>query len=885
MWPSPVRDRVRFPSLRAFVALLAGTVALLPQAGHASGSGRLDRVVVPTFESVRLVLDARKATYTGSVHVDLKATASADSFQLHSEGLTIRRVALRGARGPVPCTHAPSGTTMLTVRTKTPLKPGTYALDIDFTNRFSTQAQGLYRLEVGGESYSFTQFEADDARKSFPCWDEPSFKIPFQVTLTVPRGHRAVSNTPVLREVREGAMKKVIFRRTKPVPSYVLALATGPLEFVPIRGMSVPGNVVTVKGASAMAGTAAAMAPKILGALERYFGRPYPYEKLDLLAVPEFWPGAMENVGAITFRDEALLVDPKGASVAQLSQLSNWMAHEMAHQWFGDLVTMEWWDDLWLNESFAEWMGDKISDEVNPEYHTAIQDLREAQGAMATDSRLSTRAIRQPVDALTNLLQAADDLAYKKGQCVLAMFESWLGPEAFRAGVIAYLKRHEWGNAVGSDLWNSLSTSSGKDAATAMTTFLDQGGLPLVTVSIEPDGRARLSQRRFLSYGTTDPKDPRWQVPIVLRYSDGGPAQKMTVLLSSRDTTVALPGIHGAPQWVNPNGGGTGYYRWTVPATMMDRLAEEAPHVMTPIERVAYLGNLRALLAAGLIHGDQFARIVGTFSSDPSPEVVSAMLDEVRTIREVFVTPELADPYALYLRRTLGPVLDRFGMQRQPGEASGVSLARPRLLRWLGEDGKDARVLAYADSLARQFLSSPGSIDPSLAGAALELSATHGDRALYDEYKHRFETAQIPAHRALYLTALGNFRDRKLMEDALRYTLSPAVRPQEVFTIPSEIGIAIQYDDIPFQWLHDHYDEVMTRIPPMYGVVLPGFAAGCSTQRLEAAQEFFSQPAHSVTGTDKEMAKMADLVHDCAGLREREGPAFSAYLTRSMGAR
>ena len=274
--------------------------------------------------------------------------------------------------------------------------------------------------------------------------------------------------------------RTVAFARTKPLPSYLLALATGPLETVPIPGMSVPGRVVTVKGASGLAGEAVRTTPPLLAALERYFGRPYPYEKLDLIAVPEFWPGAMENPGAITFRDTILLLDARGASAAQREAHVTINAHELAHMWFGDLVTMEWWDDLWLNESFASWMGDKAAEEAFPELRTAVSDVATLQGAMVTDARLSTRAIRQPVSALDNLLQAADTLAYQKGEAVLGMVEAWVGPEAFRKGVLDYLAAHEWKNASAADLWRALGKAAGKDVGGVLATFLDQPGIPLV---------------------------------------------------------------------------------------------------------------------------------------------------------------------------------------------------------------------------------------------------------------------------------------------------------------------------------------------------------------------------------------------------------------------
>ncbi|HYQ90250.1 MAG TPA: M1 family metallopeptidase [Candidatus Binatia bacterium] len=868
-------------------ALIPGVILLLALAmpatpALASGSGRLLRDVLPTSERLKLNLDARKPSYTGSAHIDLHVVVAVDSFQFHSEGLTLRRLTLRNAKGIVPSTHDQSAPTMVTVHTQAPLAPGVYSMDVDFTNVFSTRAQGLYRLETGGESYCFTQFESDDARKAFPCWDEPSFKIPYQLTLVLPNAHRAVSNTPIVRTIPGKTAKTVVFGKTKPVPSYILAIATGPLELVPIHGMSVPGNVVTVKGASKLAGTAAKMAPPILAALERYFGSKYPYAKLDVLAVPEFWPGAMENAGAVTFRDEVLLVEPKTVSVGQLSTLSVFMAHEFAHQWFGDLVTMDWWDDLWLNEAFAEWMGNKISDQVYPEYRQRLLDLRRTQRAMSTDSRLSARAIRRPVTAMDNLLQAADELAYQKGQGVLTMFEQWLGPETFRAGVLAYLKEHAWGNAVGSDLWASLSKVSGKDASGAMTSFLDQGGVPLVSAEVLADGRVKLSQQRFLGYGVTAPSQQLWRIPVSLKYSDGSAVHTQSVLLTEPEMTVTHEGGK-APRWLNLNGDAAGYYRWSVSSEMLHRLADDEGTALTQVERVGYLGNVSALLDAGLIHGDDYMRLLAKFADDRDTEITSALEDDVNIVRRVFVTRDLADPYAAYVRTTLGPALARIGMTRLPGEADGISLTRPGLLLTLGDDGKDARVLAFADSLAKQHIAAPGSVDPSLIGASLQLSALRGDEALFQDYKKRFETAQIPAERARYLGALGGFRDPKIVQEAIRYSLEGPLRPQELFTIPVGIAGSIEYEDVPYKWMSENFGTIASKVPPMYMVYMPDMAGGCSLERIEAAKKFFADPTHAVSGSELELAKTADQVKDCAGLRQREGAAVAAYLTSFSG--
>jgi len=863
---------------RAAVVLLvlaAPAAADTPPAPPGSGH-RLGTDVVPVFEAIRLTADARKPDYTGSVRIELDVRKPVSAFSLHARDIEVSSVSLTGPAGAVDVRHGGGDRGRLDLATASPLRPGRHVLEIEFSNEYDTQATGLYKVVVGGDAYLFTQFEADDARQAFPCWDEPAFKIPYEMTVVVPEADQAVSNTlPVSDTVKDG-QRTVVFGRTKPLPSYLLALATGPLEFVPIPGMSVPGRVVTVKGASAMAGEAVRTTPPVLAALERYFGRPYPYEKLDLIAVPEFWPGAMENAGAVTFRDTVLLLDSRGASAAERRLLVEISAHELAHMWFGDLVTMEWWDDLWLNESFASWMGNKISAETFPEFGTQVEAMAGTQFAMSTDARLSTRAIRQPVSSLDNLLQSADELAYQKGQAVLAMVETWVGPEVFRRGVLDYLTAHEWRNAVAADLWNALSRAAGKDVAGVMATFLDQPGVPLVTVDAVEGNRVRLSQRRFANQGVSPPATT-WRIPVALKYETGGAMRTRVVLLSGPSDTVTL---EGPVAWVHPNAEERGYYRWSVPAATRRAIAEGGERVMTVRERVGFVGNASALLDAGSLRGDEFLELLLPFARDPEPPVVAAVLDSLQKVKRAFVTPDLETTFAGYVRRMLAPSLERIGMERRAGEAEGVSLLRPDLLLWLGRDGRDPAVLAYAAKVTAAYLNDPAGADPSIAGVALKLRALSGDRALFDEYRRRLEAATVPADRERFLTALGYFRAPELVEEALRFAAAGPLRPQEMFEIPQAVGTAVAEEARPYRFVTENYEAIRAKLPPMFLVFMTHFANGCSEDRARQASAFFSEAPHSVPGTDKEMAKVAEGVRDCASLRSREGAVVEAYLRR-----
>jgi len=863
---------------RAAVVLLvlaAPAAADTPPAPPGSGH-RLGTDVVPVFEAIRLTADARKPDYTGSVRIELDVRKPVSAFSLHARDIEVSSVSLTGPAGAVDVRHGGGDRGRLDLATASPLRPGRHVLEIEFSNEYDTQATGLYKVVVGGDAYLFTQFEADDARQAFPCWDEPAFKIPYEMTVVVPEADQAVSNTlPVSDTVKDG-QRTVVFGRTKPLPSYLLALATGPLEFVAIPGMSVPGRVVTVKGASAMAGEAVRTTPPVLAALERYFGRPYPYEKLDLIAVPEFWPGAMENAGAVTFRDTVLLLDSRGASAAERRLLVEISAHELAHMWFGDLVTMEWWDDLWLNESFASWMGNKVSAETFPEFGTQVEAMAGTQFAMSTDARLSTRAIRQPVSSLDNLLQSADELAYQKGQAVLAMVETWVGPEVFRRGVLDYLTAHEWRNAVAADLWNALSRAAGKDVAGVMATFLDQPGVPLVTVDAVEGNRVRLSQRRFANQGVSPPATT-WRIPVALKYETGGAMRTRVVLLSGPSDTVTL---EGPVAWVHPNADERGYYRWSVPAATRRAIAEGGERVMSVRERVGFVGNASSLLDAGSLRGDEFLELLLPFARDPEPPVVAAVLDSLQKVKRAFVTPDLETTFAGYVRRLLAPSLERIGMERRAGEAEGVSLLRPDLLLWLGRDGRDPAVLAYAAKVTAAYLNDPAGADPSIAGVALKLRALSGDRALFDEYRRRLEAATVPADRERFLTALGYFRAPELVEEALRFAAAGPLRPQEMFEIPQAVGTAVAEEARPYRFVTENYEAIRAKLPPMFLVFMTHFANGCSEERARQASAFFSEAPHSVPGTDKEMAKVAEGVRDCASLRSREGAVVEAYLRR-----
>ena len=559
-------------------------VGLLPVLAWNSVSAglRLPKDAVPLEQDVRLDLDPAKEDYTGTVVARVEVPKATRLIHLHDGGPRVESAVLRTSAGKkIGLVATVEQRDILVLTAAVTIPAGRHVLEMTFRNRYNTRADSLYKVVVDGEPYLFTQFEDTAAREAFPCWDEPSFKIPWKLTLTVPAGLLALANTPIESESTADGLRTIVFKKTPPLPSYLVALAVGRLETVPVPGTRVPTRIVTVRGKSGLAGEAVRQTPPLLAALERYFGQPYPFEKLDLLAVPDYWYGAMENPGAITFRETILLVDPKGGDAEERSHMAGTVAHELAHMWFGDLVTMAWWDDMWLNESFASWMGDKVAEEVYPELGLGVGQVREMERAMSFDGRRVTRAMRQPVESQDVLLEAADTLAYNKGQAVLTMFERWLGPETFRKGVLLYLAAHAWGNATGSDLWGSLAKASGKDVSPAMSSFLEQPGVPLVSAELLGGGRVRLTQRRFFQDGTAPGAKQLWRIPVTLAFGNGKTRGSKTVLLSTESATVDL----GTPaEWIHPNADERGYYRWSLPAAALDDLSARASSGLTTRE-------------------------------------------------------------------------------------------------------------------------------------------------------------------------------------------------------------------------------------------------------------------------------------------------------------
>ena len=833
---------------------------------------RLAAGVVPLSQRLSLRLDPSRDDYSGTTTIRIRVGDRTTRLRLHAQDLEIRSLSLMRDGRAMPVTHEFGEHGLLFVDAPDGIAPGTYELRIEFGNDFNSDGTGIFRVEQDGRSYLFSQFEPIDARRAFPCFDEPGFKYPWQLTIAVPEGISAITNTPEESTVAGDGWTTTTFAETPPLPSYLIAVAAGPFDFVPIAGMPVPGRVVVPHGKQKLAAFAVETTPPLLAYLEKYFDEPFPFRKLDLIAVFGSFPGAMEHPGAITYSDQFLLLDDS-ASQSQKNVLVYVTAHELAHQWFGDLVTMQWWDDLWLNESFADWMAGKTVPAVYPEYSGDPRELTTTFEIMDSDARPTAHAIRREVKSTDNFFEGIF-LAYYKGKSVLGMFEQAVGEETFRAGVVRYLHKFRYGNARAEDLWAEIDTGTDPALAGGLRSFVDEPGIPIVSVSPEDGGKFEFSQRRLLNSDDPGAGQSKWIIPVAYKFRDGDEIKSGRLILADSPVTVEL-GRDVA--WILPNADQAGYFRWNVPPGMLGRLGRDAGDVLTVRERMGFLSNLWALLSSHEIDGDDFLEALAGMSDDPDPAVLTAMLDQLDNVRKTFVTPALRDEFSDYVSQLLQPALERFGTQSSPDDSGTLAMFRPRLLLWLDDAGRDEQARGVDDALVKRHLDGELPMSDGVE-MALRAAARRGDQALFDSLIGAFETAESPAARLTYLRAIGSFRDPAIVAQVLEFTRREDLRRIDIRTVLAHVAAWPDNHGMLLDWLMSHDAELRGRLADEDMARIPDMLTVCSPDKLPTIKAFYGAPERAVPGIDSELRDDEAEVMECWNLRQRELPDVSRFL-------
>ena len=843
---------------------------------------RLPRTAIPSRYELMLAPDLAGSSFAGSVTIDLRVADRTDRLVLNAAELVVSRAELTRPGGkPATGDIAHDGEEQrLTLTFAEPLAPGAgYRLALDFTGILNDQLHGFYRsrftdAEGVARTIATTQFEAADARRAFPCWDEPDFKASFAVTLEVDDGLTALSNgREVSSEPSGGGKHRVTFAETMVMSTYLVAFVVGPFELTePVDVDGVPLRIATPPGRSDLTAYATDAGTHALHFLARYFAIPYPHDKMDHVAIPDFAFGAMENLGCVTYRETALLVDPSAASQLELQRVATVVAHETAHMWFGDLVTMHWWNGIWLNEAFATFMELTTTDDLRPDWDVwtgfgAMKGL-----ALATDGLLATRPVEFEVGRPEEADAMFDVLTYQKGGSVLRMLEQYLSPEVFRRGISRYLKDHSYGNTETSDLWDALEAESGEPVRQTMDSWILQGGYPLLSATLDPDGtRLLLSQQRFTYAGA--PSDERWVVPVNLRASVGGEVSTRRLLLEG--TTIAID-LGGPVDWVVVNDGSWGFYRVSYGPTLLDRLTSRLHEVANPLERLSLVGDTWASVVADAQPLDALVGLLDALRDEDDPDVWEAMLSPFGLLN--LISDDAGrEAIPAYVRGLAGPAFARLGWDPAPDEASRAGTFRSRLIRALGVLGADPDVRAEAVRRHAELLEGRPGLAPDLVTATVAVVAAAGDEGTYEAVLARYRTTTNPQDKMRYLLALGGFEDPALLRRSLDLCLADDVRNQDgPFLIGAIIGNR-HGGAMAWEWVEEHWDAILGRFPSNLLVrLLEGITGLVDPQAAERGRRWLAD--HDVPIGGPRLNQVLERMDVNVALGRRIGPSVAAAL-------
>lgn len=869
--------------IRVLGLLLAFSAWLLPWSANSQDttppSLRLPEAVRPTRYSAELTVVPSEESFRGSIDIGLEVRRTTNTIWLNARYLTVELARLEGAGAPAQARIVPGGDDLVGLQFDEALAPGAARLHIEYRGEINRKdTGGIFSLREGGEWYAYTQFEAVRARRAFPSFDEPGYKVPWQLNLIVREEHTAVSNTPVTSQARlPGGMKRVTFAQTQPLPSYLVAFGVGPFDIVDAgkAGMKgTPLRIVTPKGMAAQARYAASVTPRILELSEQYTGIPYPYEKLDSMALATVNFGAMENPGLITYNMSLLLAGPQDETAQFKQSYAQIAAHEIGHMWFGDLVTHAWWDDIWLNESFATWFAEKIADRFEPSWGIKIPGLISRGEAMANDGLASARKIRQPIESNSDIANAFDSITYEKGGAVLAMFEAWMGEDRFRSAMRRYLGKYAHGNATAADFLAELGAEDAR-AGTAFTTFLEQAGLPLVSMQLQCDqsgAKLKLSQQRFLPLGSAGANTQLWQVPVCVGYRAGGRAQRACSLMQAATGELALGTTCPAALAADT----ARYYRVRYDGALLQKIS--APS--SPAGTVALIGDLNALAHNGTISLAQALRTVQPHAASPNRHVAQSLIAMLEDLRGV--VPESLRPIeARWIQELFGRRARSLGLSPRPGESEDALQLRPALLRFVIDAGDDHKLGAQAVVLAKRWLADRGAIDGSMVQTVLESAARHGDRGLWELLRAELGKTRDRRERRTLFRALGSFHDTALAEAALGLLLSPELDIRESAQIAWTLSQDPRRGHLAYQFMKRNFDVLVERMPRDSAARFPKWGTQlCDDAGRSDMEVFFRERIAKVTGGPRILAQTLEQIGLCAAFKTRQQESLAGFLQR-----
>jgi puromycin-sensitive aminopeptidase len=850
---------------------------------------RLSPQVRPSGYQVALEVDpARSPKFHGEVAIQLVLARSTRKIVLHAVDLKLSHAQIVGAGAPqVGGISYNKRRETAEIRFPRALPPGPAQLSVAFEGELRTDLRGLYGARSGDRRYAFTQLEAADARRFFPCFDEPALKASLRLSVTTGEGNALISNAPVEKAEKLAQGRKTVhFAQTPLLSTYLFALAVGELEFSePVYCGQTEIRIWHVPGKGQLTGFALEVARETLARLEAYFDLPYPYAKLDLVAVPDFEAGAMENAGAVFFRETLLLVDPETVTLSERKRAAEVICHELAHMWYGDLVTMVWWNDLWLNEAFATWMATTIVDQWKPEWKMWLDFEHHRSAALQLDALGTTHPIYVDVKTPADATQNFDLITYEKGAAVVRMIERYLGAAIFRDGVRAYIRRHRESNAAAADLWNALGEAAGFPVEPVVRAWIEQPGFPVVSIlPREGDRTVELRQERFFaspraSRHRSRRAAQRWPIPWVGRIGSGTGREtrlERHVLNGAREKVVLGP---HPPRFVYGNADGGGFFRALHDTRALRQLASELSS-LAAVERMTLLGDQWAFVRAGQASIESFLGLAGAFAGETSPDVLQALRGPLGFVDEQLAPAagsETATRYRRWLVECFRTQLAALGWKPAPDEDDDTRLRRAALVGLLGDVAEWEPVVSAAASHCSAYLRDRTSLDANLADSVVTLGARTGEVSRYESFLEAVGNAATPQERRRFLFVLGEFRDAKLVDRTLALTLRETVPTQDVVFVLIRLLSNRAARERTWAFVKRKWTTLRKRMPPMLVTRLVDATPALQTTawKRDVASFFRAHPVPTARRALQQALERFDLN---AELRRREAPGLQRWF-------
>ena len=847
---------------------------------------RLPGNVVPEHYSLWFAPDLEKETFRGRESIDVVLTEQSTTVTLNAAEINFSQVTITaGGQTQTARVNVDEARQTATFTVPKPIAEGKATIQIEYSGILNDKLRGFYISKANGRKYAVSQLEATDARRAFPSFDEPAFKATFDISLMVNSGDMAISNGKQLSDTPgpEPGKHTVKFARTPKMSTYLAAMLVG--DFVCREGASdgIPIRVCSTPDKQELTAFALEAAQQQLAFYNKYFGIKYPFGKLDIIGVPDFSAGAMENAGAITFRERLLLVDPSNSSLPTRKNVAGVIAHEIAHQWFGNLVTMKWWDDIWLNEGFATWMANKPVAAWKPDWHVELDDAGDTQRALGIDAMRSTRPIRMKVETPAEINEVFDGIAYQKTGAVLRMIESYVGPEAFRKGVASYLKRFSYANAAGEDFWNEVARVTGKPVDRILRSFVDKAGAPVLAVEARcvanKTTEVDLSMSRFVGVPGAPREDQTWTLPVCLTSSSGQPRCEV---MERPKQTVQVNGCEQGSQTagvaVLANADSRGYYFTEYSPDAVRTLARSS-RTLDPVERLGLLGDEWWMVRSGRHDVGVYLDVASAFASDTSSAITNTIADRLDGISDDLVSDTDRPAFQGWIRSRFGRQLSEMGLPGAATDSDDVQLRRATLLGLVGITADDRDVQKHSRELAAQYLKTSRALPATVASTALRVAAMGGDRALYDQYLARLGTVTAqPEEYYRVLNALPWFKDPGLTKRTLEYALSPAVRTQDTGTLIGTMMIHPWSQEMTWEFVQVNWPTIVKTLGEFQGIpsIVESLAGFCSAPRAREVRTFFEK--NPIPSSQRAVQQSIERIENCVALKERQAKPLSAWI-------